>query len=163
MIHQHQDSSLDKKSILRKIAKFRLPKKLQIETMTFLVNNTSTQGLDFMALRNAFRALDIDNSGTLELSEIKQAFKGLSLSDEQLDEIFDRIDLNHDGEINYTEFLTVTMDRRQAMTRANLEFAFHHFDVNNSGHITRENLEECFRREGKHLSETEIDLILSEI
>jgi len=56
---------------LKKIAKFRLPKKLQIETMTFLVNQSSTQGLDFMALRNAFRALDIDNSGTLELTEIK--------------------------------------------------------------------------------------------
>ena len=70
--------------------------------------------------------------------------------------MFDNIDLNHDGEINYTEFLAVTIDRRKAMTENNLLFAFHHFDTDNSGFITCENLEECFRREGKHLTHEEI-------
>lgn len=64
------------------MAKFRLPKTLQIETMKFLVNASSTQGLDLLKLRNAFRDLDADNSGTLELSEIRTAFSGLNLSDE---------------------------------------------------------------------------------
>ena len=131
--------------------------------MTFLVNSINTQGLNFNQLRNAFRALDTDNSGTLEISEIKNAFAGLSIPQEQIDQIFERIDLNGDGEINYTEFLTVTADRRRTLTKANLEFAFHHFDVNNSGSITSDNLAECFKREGKHLSTEEIEQILSEI
>ena len=71
--------------------------------------------------------------------------------------------MNHDGEINYTEFLAVTVDRRQAITKANLEFAFHHFDVNNSGVITHDNLEECFKREGKHLSDAEITEMIGQI
>lgn len=80
-----------------------------------------------------------------------------------MNQIFENVDLNHDGEINYTEFLAVTVDRRETITKANLEFAFHHFDVNNSGVITSDNLEECFRREGKHLSDAEINEMLSQI
>lgn len=131
--------------------------------MNFLVNSVSTQSLDMIKLRNAFRALDTDNSGTLKISEIKNAFKDLMLTEEQISQVFNEIDLNHDGEINYTEFMTVTMDRRQAMTESNLKFAFHHFDVTNTGFITEDNLIECFKREGKHLTHKEIDLILGEI
>ena len=114
-------------------------------------------------LRNAFRALDTDNSGTLKISEIKKAFEDLAMTEQQIEEVFRQIDLNNDGEINYTEFLTVTMDKRQQITEDNLKFAFHHFDVNNSGYITHDNLAECFRREGKHLSDEEIDAILNDI
>ena len=65
-------------------------------------------------------------------------------------------DLNHDGEINYTEFLAVTVDRRKAMTENNMLFAFHHFDIDNTGVITFENLKECFKREGRHFEDTEL-------
>ena len=77
--------------------------------------------------------------------------------------MFDRIDFNHDGEINYTEFLAVTVDRRKAITENNLLFAFHHFDIDNTGCITEENLEECFRREGKHLSHEELSSMLNQV
>ena len=83
------------------------------------------------------------------------------MTEEQVNAIFDRIDFNHDGEINYTEFLAVTADRRKTISEENMLFAFHHFDVDNSGVITEENLAECFRREGKHLTHEELDLMLS--
>ena len=77
--------------------------------------------------------------------------------------MFERIDFNHDGEINYTEFLAVTVDRRKAITENNLLFAFHHFDIDNTGFITEANLEECFRREGKHLSHEELSAMLDQV
>jgi len=80
--------------------------------MKFLIGQKSTAGIDFDQLRNAFRDLDEDNSGTLELSEIKQAFMGLGLTDDQLDDIFKNIDLNNDGEIEYSEFLTLPWTNR---------------------------------------------------
>lgn len=79
----------------------------------------------------------------------------------EINKIFERIDFNHDGEINYSEFLAVTVDRRKAITDNNLLFAFHHFDIDNSGYITEANLEECFRREGKHLTHEELQAMLS--
>ena len=92
-----------------------------------MVNNTGS--FDFAKLKNAFHVLDKDNSGTLEISEIREAFNEMNISQQELDQIFDNIDLNHDGEINYTEFLAVTVDRQRAMTENNMRFAFHHFDV----------------------------------
>lgn len=153
-------SHSDKEMVLRRIKNFRQPKRLQSEALQFLVNGVDTSTFDFAKLRNAFRTLDTDNSGSLEISEIKRAFGELNMPEEEVNQIFARMDFNHDGEINYTEFLSVTVDRRRAITEDNLLFAFHHFDVDNSGHITAENLEECFRREGKHLVQDEITEML---
>ena len=97
------------------------------------------------------------------MNEIKAAFSELNMSEEEINQLFKRIDFNHDGEINYTEFLAVTVDRRKAITEQNLVFAFHHFDIDNTNYITEENLEECFRREGKHLSHEELAEMLSQV
>jgi calcium-dependent protein kinase len=107
-------------------------------------------------LKNAFRALDSDNSGTLSMTEIRDAFIEMKFPAKELETIFKNVDFNHDGEINYTEFLAVTVDRRKALQHSNLVFAFHHFDTNNSGFISATNLNECFRREGKHLTDEEL-------
>ena len=107
--------------------------------------------------------MDTDNSGTLQLSEIRTAFQGLNMSEQELNGIFERIDFNHDGEINYTEFLAVTVDRRRAITDANMTFAFHHFDRDNTGFICEENLQECFRREGKHLTHEDLQAMLDQV
>ena len=107
--------------------------------------------------------MDTDNSGTLQLSEIREAFNELQMPEQEINQIFERIDFNHDGEINYTEFLAVTVDRRKAITEANMLFAFHHFDIDNTGFITEQNLEECFRREGKHLTHEELQAMLGQV
>lgn len=126
-----------------------------------MVNNTGS--FDFAKLKNAFHVLDKDNSGTLEISEIREAFNEMNISQQELDQIFDNIDLNHDGEINYTEFLAVTVDRQRAMTENNMRFAFHHFDVDDTGTITIENLKECFKREGRQFSDEELQTMLDEV
>ena len=126
-----------------------------------MVNNAGT--FDFSKLREAFHVLDKDNSGTLEISEIKEAFSDMNIPEKELEQIFNNIDLNHDGEINYTEFLAVTVDRKKAMTENNMKFAFHHFDIDNTGVITIENLEECFKREGRQLSADDLKSMLAEV
>lgn len=54
------------------------------------------------------------------------------------------------------------MNKNEALTEANIEFAFHHFDTDNNGLITLDNLVEAFHREGKGLTEEEIKDILSQ-
>lgn len=93
---------------------------MQIETLTFLVNNI-TKEIDFKQLREAFRAIDKNNTGLLTMKEIKEAFKeqGGSTLD-NLDEIFKNLDMDKDGMINYSEFLAATVDRKKALTMQNL-------------------------------------------
>ena len=100
-------------------------------------------------LRDSFRALDTENLGMLSIQEVKQAFKDSNMPAEDVEKIFKSLDGNGDGLINYSEFLAATVDRKKALTMQNLQFAFHHFDVDNSGFITEQDLTEVFHREGK--------------
>lgn len=109
--------------------------------------------IDFKNLRDAFRALDKNNTGILTINEIKEAFKESSIDSTDVSKIFNMIDSDHDGVINYSEFLAATIDKKKALTMQNLMFAFHHFDVDNSGYITEKNLEEVFHREGRKISQ----------
>ncbi len=61
----------------------------------------------FGNIRQAFRYLDVDNSGKIGVAEFAKAMKmwNIDVSDEQLKELIDLIDVNKDGEIEYNEFV----------------------------------------------------------
>lgn len=145
--------------IFQRLKEFRAPQRLQLETLTFLVNNI-TKEIDFKSLRDAFRALDKNNTGLLTLNEIMEAFRESNIPNDDLAEMFAHIDTNQDGQINYSEFLAATVDRRKALTMQNLWFAFHHFDVDNSGYITEAGLTEVFTREGRNMTKQQIQEIM---
>ncbi|RMD44996.1 hypothetical protein DV735_g79, partial [Chaetothyriales sp. CBS 134920] len=53
-----------------------------------------------------FESIDKDNSGALDKEEMRAAFKraGLTISNAKLDQFFDEVDTNHDGEISFEEW-----------------------------------------------------------
>ncbi|XP_070555626.1 calmodulin-like protein 3 isoform X2 [Ptychodera flava] len=57
----------------------------------------------------AFRAIDIDGSGTITADELRQVIKklGEELSEEDIEEMIELADTNGDGEIDYGEFVRV--------------------------------------------------------
>lgn len=105
--------------------------------------------IDFKSLREAFRAIDTSNTGIITKEQVKKGFAHDShithINHELIEEIFSRF---KDGEINYSEFLAATVDKKVALNKANLEFAFHHFDTDNKGFITKNDLKEVFKRQG---------------
>ena len=72
------------------------------------------------------------------------------------------MNFDKDGKIKYTEFLVATINKNEALTDANIKFAFHHFDTDNNGYITVDNLVEAFHREGKGLTAVEIQEMLEQ-
>lgn len=76
--------------------------------------------------------------------------------------MFARFDLNKAGEINYSEFLAATVNKKTVLTKANLRFAFHHFDTDNEGYITKNDLKEVFKRSGQRLTDNDLDLIIKQ-
>jgi len=48
--------------------------------------------IDFKNLRDTFRSIDKKNTGILTITEIREAFSGLGLLHENLDEIFKYLD-----------------------------------------------------------------------
>ncbi len=57
-------------------------------------------------------------SNTINFIEFKQAFIGANMSDIEMRSLFNQLDINSDGEINFDEFLTGVRDIRFANTRA---------------------------------------------
>ena len=55
------------------------------------------------------------------------------------------------------------MDKKKALTLQNLWFAFHHFDVENSGFITENGLAEVFHREGRKVNKDQIHEIMQQV
>jgi len=53
-----------------------------------------------------FESIDRDNSGALDKEELRTAFQraGLTISSSKLDQFFDEVDTNHDGEISFEEW-----------------------------------------------------------
>ncbi len=111
----HADKPVTDKKIFQRLREFRAPQRLQMEALTFLVNNI-TKEIDFKSLREAFRVLDKNNTGLLKLQEIKEAFKESNIPQDDLDEMFRNLDFDQDGSINYSEFLAATVDRRKALS-----------------------------------------------
>ncbi len=101
-------------------------------------------------LRDAFHAIDYEDTGYLTSADLKRAFHeaGVRFGDAEIDEIIERIDNDNTGVINYTEFLGATLDIRTALNKERLWHAFRHFDTEGDGKITKEELIQVFRRKG---------------
>lgn len=151
---------------MSRMKNFRAPKQLQLETLKFLVNNI-TMDIDFKSLREAFRLIDTSNSGRITIEQVRKGFSHdnyVTFVDENLiEEIFERFSYERKGEINYSEFLAATVDRQRALTKENLRFAFHHFDADQEGYISRHDLREVFRRQGQVVRDEVLDRMISQV
>ncbi len=48
---------------------------------------------------------------------------------QKIESVFSEIDFNNDGTINFSEFITVTMEKEKLLTEDNLKRAFKMFDI----------------------------------
>ena len=88
-------------------------------------------------LSKLFREIDTDKSGTLSKQEFKKAYKFFGektfLLDEEIDEIFDRVDKNNNGQIDYSEFITCAANISQLTSEKQLKAAFKALDLDGNG------------------------------
>ncbi|KAG7367774.1 protein kinase family protein [Nitzschia inconspicua] len=102
---------------------------------------------DIVELRTAFDELDEDNHGTINYREFKKVLSQSQhtrkkLPDKELKSLFQELDQNQTGVINYTEFLAATLDTRMLVERGLIRSAFDKLDLDQSGYIQPDELEE---------------------
>ncbi|KAK9671149.1 hypothetical protein RND81_12G009400 [Saponaria officinalis] len=98
---------------------------------------------------SAFRLIDRDNNGKIDRYELKSLFNK-SLSDEELGEMIDEIDVDGDGCITLDELQTVgsLFESTAREEEDELRAAFDFFDFDHDGRISADELYLGFRKIG---------------
>ena len=109
--------------------------KMRKAVLTYIASRLTQNEID--ALNKNFQEIDDNNDGKLTLEEIKMAAsrnKGINL--ELIEEIFKSIDTDGSGSIEYTEFISASLDKSLYLQKEKLREAFNLFDVDHSGKIS---------------------------
>jgi len=109
-------------------------KKLALQA---IAHKTTTK--EVKKLRDIFHAIDRDHDGTISMQELKQALRK-NYSEKVIDELFQNVDVNESGSIDYTEFLAATLEAHGSVEEERIREAFQVFDRTNTGDITKEDL-----------------------
>ncbi|CAM9116176.1 unnamed protein product [Scytosiphon promiscuus] len=105
---------------------------------------------EMKAMRNAFKAYDVDRNGRVSREEFLNVLKTQGYTDAELVGLFDEVDDDYDGFLHYTEFLAATLETDgKEVTNEMLAEAFDQLDMDDSGFISTENLQEFLGKDSK--------------
>ncbi|OWM69134.1 hypothetical protein CDL15_Pgr025321 [Punica granatum] len=155
------DTPLDN-AVLNRLKQFRAMNKFKKAALRVIAGCLSEE--EIMGLKEMFRGMDTDNSGTITLEELKQGLskQGTKLSEYEVKQLMEAADADGNGTIDYDEFIAATMHLNRMDREEHLYTAFQYFDKDNSGYITNEELEQALREFGM-LEGRDIKEILSEV
>jgi calcium-dependent protein kinase len=77
-------------------------------------------------LQKAFKALDKNSDGKLSRDELIEGYRKIygELAESEVDKILARVDSNHSGEIDYSEWIVATINKEKLLSREKLRAAF---------------------------------------
>ena len=115
---------------LRNLKNFRAEQKLQQATYTFIASQLASKE-EKQQLMETFKALDKNGDGTLSRQEILDGYTQImdeEGAEAEVNRIMQMVDIDKSGEIDYTEFIAATLDRKKIISKERLEQAFNLFD-----------------------------------
>lgn len=138
--------------IMSNLRAFHWEKRLQKATLSFIVSQLTTKS-EKEELLELFKSLDKDHNGTLSRQEILEGlcvFSRATNIEGEIDRIMAQVDSDGSGEIDYSEFITATMNKARLLSRDKLEAAFKLYDTDNSGTITKDELKVVFGKQHQY-------------
>ncbi|XP_027343482.1 calcium-dependent protein kinase 2-like isoform X2 [Abrus precatorius] len=155
-------------AVLSRMKQFRAMNKLKKLALKVIAENMSAE--EIQGLKAMFTNMDTDKSGTITYEELKAGLQrlGSKLTEAEVKQLMEAADVDGNGSIDYIEFITATMHRHKLERDDQLFKAFQYFDKDNSGYITRDELETAMNEYGMGDEATikeiisEVDTIISE-
>uniref|UniRef100_A0A5B7AAA8 non-specific serine/threonine protein kinase n=1 Tax=Davidia involucrata TaxID=16924 RepID=A0A5B7AAA8_DAVIN len=160
-IGEASDKPIDS-AVLSRMKQFRAMNKLKKLALKVIAENLSEE--EIKGLKAMFTNMDTDKSGTITYEELKTGLArlGSKLSEAEVQQLMEAADVDGNGTIDYIEFITATMHRHKLERDEHLYKAFRYFDKDNSGFITRDELETAMKEYGMG-DEATIREIISEV
>jgi calcium-dependent protein kinase len=125
---------------------FRAMNKLKKVALKIVAENLSAE--EITGLKEMFRSLDTDNSGTITLEELRSGLPklGTKISESEIAQLMEAADVDGNGTIDYSEFVSATMHMNRLEKEDHILKAFEYFDKDHSGYITVDELEEALKK-----------------
>ncbi|KAG7037928.1 Calcium-dependent protein kinase 29, partial [Cucurbita argyrosperma subsp. argyrosperma] len=149
-------------AVFVRMKQFRAMNKFKQLALKVMAENLSEEELK--GLKQMFKNIDTDRSGTITLEELKTGLSrlGSRLSEHEIKQLMDAADVDRSGMIDYGEFITATMHRHRLEKEENIYKTFQFFDIDKSGFITRDEVKQAMIQY-KMGDEDTIDEILDDI
>jgi calcium-dependent protein kinase len=147
---------------LDKIKKYIHSNNLKKIVLTFIASRLKDN--EVSDLRETFKAFDINKDGSITFDELKIGLTKLNIDITTIKDIFNSIDTDKSGRIDYTEFIAATLDEKLYLQEQRLYEVFKTFDKDNTGRITIEEIMKVLKLENDNPeSEEKVKQILKGI
>ena len=133
--------------LLDNLKKYKKNSIIQETALAYLVHNFP-QMKDVINSCKLFNQIDVNGDGKITEQEL---YKGLSTKiksdtlEEDVRNIYKKLDMDDDGYIEYEEFVRAAVSKEKFMGDNVLKFAFRFFDKDNSGKIDFNEIEKVFK------------------
>ncbi|KAK9923809.1 hypothetical protein M0R45_032209 [Rubus argutus] len=133
------DKPLDS-AVLSRLKQFSAMNKLKKMALRVIAERLSEEEIG--GLRELFRMIDADGSGSITFDELKEGLRkvGSELMESEIRDLMEAADIDNSGTIDYGEFLAATVHLNKLEREENLMSAFSFFDKDGSGFITIDEL-----------------------
>ncbi len=155
----------DIKPYIENLFNYKYNSKLQELVIAFLVHNLSNN-YDTLIVLKMFRHFNKSGDCKLTKSELTNglySYKDKKDVDEMADVIFERLDGDNNGYIEYEEFLRACIDKKMLMTKENLKYAFKFLDKDNSKTLNAHKIVKAFLTKPNKEFEAVFNIILNEV
>ena len=115
---------------------------------------TRLRDQDIKNLKNIFIEMDINKDGTLSLQEFKIALKKI-VKENEIKEIFSEVDTNNSNKIEYNEFITALIDKKEYLKEEKLFEIFQTLDKDQNGKINKNEIKTVLK--GEDFDENELN------
>ena len=145
--------------LLNNLTKYRSDNVLRSTVFAYLVHNNIQLNKVHEAIK-LFNRIDKNGDGQISKEELCKGLEDfLKLSGRELQEkvdiIFNNIDADHNGYIEYEEFIRAAIDKEYFLSENFLRFAFEYFDRDKNGEITFKEVKQLFFQNDKNKNNSE--------
>ncbi|CAK81360.1 unnamed protein product (macronuclear) [Paramecium tetraurelia] len=136
---------------IKNLNSFFCKNKVRAALMQFISTNLMTNEEKEVLLQE-FRKIDKDGNGQINKEDLilgkhkiiivyMQQYNDIK-ANQMVDQIFEKLDTNKSGIVDYTEFITAAVDEEKLLNKFRLRQAFSMFDLNGDGYINEDDFKE---------------------
>jgi calcium-dependent protein kinase len=145
--------------LLNNLTRYKSDNILRCAVIAYLVHNSTQLNQAHEAIK-LFNKIDKNGDGKITKEELYSGFQELRKKSEdelkrEVEMVFTNIDTDHNGYIEYEEFIRAAIDKEYFLNEKFLRFAFNYFDRDHNGNITFDEVKNLFYQNDKNKNNQE--------